>query len=89
MHETFALTITSRSKYLSAGTEPDDINRSSVFRQCRKVFHPWWVWCILVPCEGSVRGRRDGRDVGVNHPYLYVAPAVSPLGELSQSVEWE
>lgn len=89
MHETFALTITSRSKYLSAGAEPDDINRSSVFRQCRKVFHPWWVWCILVPCEGGVRGRRDGRNVGVNHPYLYVAPAVSPLGELSQSVEGE
>lgn len=40
-----------------------------------------------MPCEGSIRGRRDGRNVGVNHPYLYVAPAVSPLGELSQSVE--
>lgn len=87
MHETFALTITSRSKYLSAGTEPDDVNRSSVFRQRRKVFHSWWVWCIFLSCEGGVGGRGDGRDIGVNHPYLHVPSGYYLLVSCPKPVE--
>lgn len=29
------------------------------------------MWRIFLPCESSIGRRGDGRDVGINHPYLH------------------